>query len=804
MKTTSTVDTVAQLIDELRSMKTPTEVLAAAQDGLRQFGPHGLPHFFAGRALVQLGRPDEAIVHLEQSRQLTPKHHWAAYELARALALAGRPEQAVEALAQFMNQHAQPLGHLQVDWAQKILDRAFESGSRAGIAALYRRLLELGDARYLTVLRAFEGAMEANDLETAGRLLSQLGSPRDAWSHLAVARYHSKLAGHEAQTKEHALCAAEALPDHPMVALAAAELLSRTSDHAVLRERIERWSGRLPAEDTALLRLVAAARDAAIVPDLPLACRSAHAHRWHFIPYLYAAAQRLPDDRAALYEALLQRFPNDGDLLLCITNLEVGRRNFDEARRFCDQGLAANAEARLNSEFHFKLFELACFTHDLEEAARRLGEVSVSALDSMQRAAVARYHAECGQWRDAMDVLRPLLADAPRLSPEHALLIVRVARQVKGQQEVLAALPLGATGSDMGAYVAGALFEDWVLAEDTAVGDAATTAQALDLAVSPLLAFKLGTLAPAKHAVLSKPVHGTASMRRDVFFCADRAYVMPALVSLCSLLMHNPGFADARFHVVVDDELIGVASEATDRIGRHFGAAVRPQPASELMPDSSRLASGYGLFTGGQQLAVAAYYRIYMARLLAERGEADQILYIDSDTLIGPGFDGLLNEPVKEGAMLMARLEVDRPEVRQAIARHGLLPGMYFNSGVLWFPRRDEALLERLNRSVEAAEQRSSELLFQDQCALNIGFAGAIAPLAERYNFFAGPHDEPKLLATPTAEVSMLHVLDRPKPWDSAYPRGSSIQRRWLSAAHALRRIIGLSTLEPLLAHTLR
>src|SRR5205814_1993782 len=137
------------------------------------------------------------------------------------------------------------------------------------------------------------------------------------------------------------------LPDHPMVALAAAELLSRTGDHTVLKERIEGWSGRLPAEDTALLRLVAAAHDASIVPDLPLACRSAHAHRWHFIPYLYAAAQRLPDDRAALHAALLQRFPNDGDLLLCLTNLEVGRRNFDEARRFCDQGLAANADGRL-------------------------------------------------------------------------------------------------------------------------------------------------------------------------------------------------------------------------------------------------------------------------------------------------------------------------------------------------------------------------------------------------------------------------------------------------------------------------
>jgi lipopolysaccharide biosynthesis glycosyltransferase len=106
----------------------------------------------------------------------------------------------------------------------------------------------------------------------------------------------------------------------------------------------------------------------------------------------------------------------------------------------------------------------------------------------------------------------------------------------------------------------------------------------------------------------------------------------------------------------------------------------------------------------------------------------------------------------------------------------------------------DAAVVERLDRAVQAAEERGHELLFQDQCALNIGFAGAFSPLPERYNFFAGPHDHQRVQGTPVGEVSMLHVLDRPKPWDSAYPRGSSIQQRWLQAAQALRRAIGAYT----------
>jgi lipopolysaccharide biosynthesis glycosyltransferase len=231
---------------------------------------------------------------------------------------------------------------------------------------------------------------------------------------------------------------------------------------------------------------------------------------------------------------------------------------------------------------------------------------------------------------------------------------------------------------------------------------------------------------------------------------------------------------------------------------------IAPQPTSALVPDKSRLAAGYGLFTGGQQLAAAAYYRIYMARRLAETGDYDQLLYVDSDTVIGHGFDGILATPAEAATLLLARLEVNRPEVRQAIAQHGLPDGRYFNSGVLWFPRVSEAMIARLRQAEQAAEERGSQLLFQDQCALNIGFAGAFEPLPERFNYFAGPHDEGKLAGTTVSDVCMLHVLDRPKPWDSAYPRESAIQRRWLNAAGTLTRILGTDTLSPLVELTVR
>lgn len=800
----SNVDAAAQLIEEIRALSSPAEVHAVAQNGLRDFPQNGLLHFFAGRACVQLGRADDAIRHLEQCRKFMPKHHWAAYELARAHALAESPAAAQEPLGHFLNNHAQPLNAVQADWCEKILDRLFEGGNRSALAPLYRRVLELGSNRHLTVLRAFEGAVETGDLAIAGQLLSRLGPPRDAWSHLAVCRYHLQAGAAEA-VERHALAAAADAPEHPIVALAVADLMSRAGRLGALADQLAHWHGRLPGPDLALIETIAAAKLESITPDLVQACASLHANRWHFIGYLYAAGTRLPEERDALYAALRERFPSDPDLLMCLANLEAARRRFERALAFSREGLAASADAGLQRSFRFKLFEIACFTNRLDEATALLGGLDVTQLDPMQRAAVARYHAELGQWDEALVALQPLLSSAEQLSTEHALLMVRVARKVKGQATLLRALGPGAAASDAAAQLASALFEDWIIGHDVAPAAAVDTARSIQLAMSPLLDFKLGTLAPAKLSALHRATapHG-GEPRRAVFFCADKAYVLPALVSLSSLLHNNGAFARATFFIVVDDELLAQAEQAVCRLGEHFAAQVRLQPASELVPDQARLAATYGLFTGGQQLAVAAYYRIYMARRLAEQGGFDQLLYIDSDTVIGNGFDRLLDEPVPEGTLLMARLEVDRPEVRQAITQHGLPEGMYFNSGVLWFPRVSARLVERLTLAVQAAEQRGQELLFQDQCALNIGFAGAFVPLPERYNFFAGPHDEIRLQRTPSGEVSMLHVLDRPKPWDSAYPRGSVIQQRWLQGAQALRRIIGAPAIEPLLQYTIQ
>jgi lipopolysaccharide biosynthesis glycosyltransferase len=191
--------------------------------------------------------------------------------------------------------------------------------------------------------------------------------------------------------------------------------------------------------------------------------------------------------------------------------------------------------------------------------------------------------------------------------------------------------------------------------------------------------------------------------------------------------------------------------------------------------------TGYGVFTGGQKLADAAYYRIYLARLLARENSYDRAIYIDSDTVVFPGVERMLWADTDQP--LMARLDGDRPETRAAIAAHKLPKGTYFNSGVLVFDLRDSHLEECLQRTIDATTDPNISLLFHDQCALNIGFSGHFVPLEGEYNRFVRPHDK---------KVSggvIMHFLERPKPWDPAYPL--SVCRIWYRYWDRLAKCIG-------------
>lgn len=291
------------------------------------------------------------------------------------------------------------------------------------------------------------------------------------------------------------------------------------------------------------------------------------------------------------------------------------------------------------------------------------------------------------------------------------------------------------------------------------------------------------------------PVNGT------VVWCSDLAYLLGTCVSVSSLLRHDPELRPSGgYRVVVDRPGLELAREALGQLSRASGVTIDVIDAKDLLPDTHRLRSAYGLFTPGHTLSEAAYYRVFAARAMAGESHDGRIIYLDSDTCIGPGLGGAFFVNL-DGHPLAARSEHqqrgsrsrDFASVDRAARSLGLNPNAYFNSGVLAFDRSHPNLIPGLDRTIAVALHEPERLTFHDQCALNLGFAGDVALLPETFNQFLRPDQKGD---TPSPVV--LHYIQRPKPWDTRYPWRHG--RRWLEEFDVLSAMIESDTLARLVA----
>jgi lipopolysaccharide biosynthesis glycosyltransferase len=274
--------------------------------------------------------------------------------------------------------------------------------------------------------------------------------------------------------------------------------------------------------------------------------------------------------------------------------------------------------------------------------------------------------------------------------------------------------------------------------------------------------------------ILSKSPVKTENPDRCIYYCADKNYLVPGLVSITSLAVNNATVARrAKFFLVMASEAVSDAVHAVRFLNKRLGLSIEVIDASTIVGDAASLRTKYGVVTGGQELSLAAYYRIFFARQIAASGEFGSCLYVDADTIIRGGLQELFDHDLTHP--LMARPEVDRPEVRHAITLHGL-KGAYFNSGILYMDMRNPLNLELLDRAIANALDPTIKLIFQDQCALNIAFDQCWAALPSKYNFYVPPNM--CSLATAPSEAVVIHYLDRPKPWDSLY---GGEAREWFS-----------------------
>ena len=600
----------------------------------------------------------------------------------------------------------------------------------------------------------------------------------DAWISRALAICYS-MAGEHQDAVAAAWQAVQADPSNPGFVGTFVRVVGKSGDAAIIGDAIASRGDILGPQDRLELdaRLHLAEADIARAAAVLLAAPIVPDSRLYFLAVetaYTALTAGEPDTATQLSEKLRDLAPED--ITGKILRIDILFRNlaWEDAGAILDT-LPAGPDER--PQVTMKRLEYACFTADAKAAAQAASQLEAMAASARQfMLPVFRYLAERQDWQGVVDRAVAWL-DASMNYRQIGYVLFRAARHTGRHAELLAAIH----AIDHWASHDGLKTLRNALAYDGVDTAAAATALLADDAVAhdPLLRGKLAIQRDVLARAAGDMAGGGKDERDAVFLCTDRSYLCATLVALHGLTRTVvPG--RVAFFIVCDDDIVKLAHQS---VGAFLAAghAVAIVAASDITGSADRLLAGYGLFTSGHTLARAAYYRIYFAAYLRSLGQHARALYVDSDILLTGRLDDLLrlhgsNDP------LMARLETSRPEVRRAIAHHGLPAGLYFNSGVLLFDLRHPDLQAALAASMAAIDDTRVTLLYHDQCALNLGFRGRFAALDTIWNY---PVAETTKLSDIPPEVGLLHFLDRPKPWSAAYQgeAGPLWFEKWKAAA---------------------
>ncbi len=737
-----------------------------------------LAHYKLGRTALAASKPETATKHFRKAVELEADFPPAWMGWARADHTQGNLMGAVEKARRFASFNARPTGKEDFAVVASLADFAFEANDREASLPLFRLLEQFDKARPRDRLRIAECLITDKKYGEALVLLIDLAASgyAEPWCDRAMAMCLGQLGRHR-EAMERAEYAVRARPDNAGFMATYLEVVARSRDLDLLKHAVTAG----PALENSAARTELQARMLALGGDIKAAAALLADSQFTTAGRLFQvsidiAYQAFAAGHAELAHRLatiLSRLAPE-DIRTSILRLDIYFREQEWE-------LAASLVAALSPEqadlpaVLLKRYELASFMRSDSEAERLWAQLSHQAADN-KFLVVSRMRqlAEHKRWDELVDLTLGWL-DHEFNYAQIGYVIFRAAQMTARQKPLLAAVEA---------------LENWQMAgglvrlHNALLADGATTLHGLDAALASPTLMRDATLYRA--LATRRKVMACASMpkrRGALFLCTDRTYLCSTFVALHSAV-GNFGRLALDVFLIVDDDLVQAAADCANAY-REAGIVVTIVPTSEIVADAAALNPEYGLFTSGHVLSSAAYYRIFFAQHLARAGLHDRALYIDSDVLVLHELDDLLNAAMRDRP-IAARLETPRPEVRRATKLHGMEDGSYFNSGVILFDLRHPELAAGLNHAVACIEDETTILLFHDQCALNLGFRGKVAPLELGWNW---PVGEATRKVDVSPEAGILHFLDRPKPWSAAY--GGECSALWFDGWRRLSETVG-------------
>lgn len=725
----------------------------------------GWSHFSIARSLHALGQDLAALDHLDIAVEVNSDFFWAYFlRLELRMATTSNPvAHVLQDLDRIRGLVWPKLSDVHVTVLERACMIAWDAGAFAEAVGVLEKLAQLPQATELTLVRVVERSTLAKDRQAAATRLMALPPTRD-FSFRILAAYFYDLG--DAKSELACLRAHLALaPQDFQAYFALARTLARLGETAALADLRANEKAFAPRQRMFIDLIVALekeATDEAYDALIELARIYREAPLFPGIRLCYLLGERDQTLRRDEVLGILAAFhPGNVDVALARMNAALRAIDFERAFEIYSGVLAGVTPRPLR--IRLAHIDLLAQSGRADEAEREVDQLLAEGdLNQHSFRIALRVLSEVGRNDDAVTLALPFVGN--ETNPEILEIVVRSARKCGRMAELFAALPEDAADRNRAHVVAyEAAVEDLV-----AQGDAGVIARlpALDLPPARLarILSKVRSLRPA-------PVRENC-----LFLCADRAYLWSSLVAMVSAGIGNAELArNAPFILLAEaGDTLDRAQYAAARLNARFGLSIQTVDAADVVGAPETLDARYGFFTGGQSLSLAAYYRIFLADHLGKQGQFAKGLYIDADIVVRRGLAEVFD--IESGMPLMARPEIDRPEVRNAVRLLGL-KGTYFNSGVLRFDFRNPDFDGCITRAIHHARDPLAVRQFQDQCALNMGFEERHEALPVAFNAFRTPRATERDAELEDAVV--VHYIDRPKPWDSLYRRNASEWFSW-------------------------
>ncbi|MGD1921365.1 MAG: glycosyltransferase, partial [Pleurocapsa sp.] len=472
-------------------------------------------------------------------------------------------------------------------------------------------------------------------------------------------------------------------------------------------------------------------------------------------------------------------FPNDFDFIFAFAHVYISKMDWKRAEEMMTEALALNPDS---SEIKVRLLELCLYSGNLTQAYEYYLSLQDN-LDDLPNSfyqAAAKLFSEQKNWALAFKYARKSVLIEPGNIHNHKLFIKTVRKSKKFQEALEFLLDpaiLNEQNKNTILYLRIAIQEQ--LLKSIPEAQKVLSSNTIGLDIESSQAQLLQKRLMIKDNIFNTSIGVSSQLQTEIFYCTDLGYSLPTLVSLYSLYKHNKHKIRGKtIYVVANGETINIISKAYRKLAEQFNFEIELIDIGSLVQESidNKLNTSYGVFTGGDSLSSTAYYRLFFSQFLREYGLSSRWLYIDSDTLIVNSI-GEIDKLNFLGLPIAARQERAKPEVQKTIEQNNLQYGKYFNSGVIAFDAQHPDLSRLAANAVSVAINEGHRLLYHDQCALNIAFDGQIANLSTQFNDYYPPSDTRNIEELSLSSDSViLHLLDRPKPWDTlSYHKGSIV-----------------------------